>query len=100
MLFRSGCKIAEPEGLSEVRQILKDVGKIGDNLTYNDQVSLSWRDKGDHIEAHIIADYAESNGERTQIDAIEVVKLNERSTIYLDGAPHIRILLKIEPSKG
>jgi len=93
-----GCKVSEPEGLSEVRQVLKDVGKIGDTQ-FSDQVSINWHEHNGQLQAHIIADYEEGN-EEAKVDVVEVVKINERSMIYLDGEPHMRIVLKIEPSKG
>ena len=96
----TACKIEEPEGLSEVRNILRDVDKIDENIHWSDDVRVSWTDKGDHLDVHVAADYDEGKNSHAHIDAIEVMKVGEKSTIYLDGAPHIRILLKIERDAG
>jgi len=96
----TGCKVEEPEGLSEVRKILSDVDKIDENMAWSDDVRIGWTDKGDHLDVHVVADYDEAKDRHAHIDAIEVMKVDEKSTIYLDGAPHIRILLKIERDAG
>lgn len=96
----TACKVEEPEGLSEVRNVLRDVDKIDENLHWSDDVRVSWTDKGDHLDVHVVADYNDTKDGRAQIDAIEVMKVDEKSTIYLDGAPHMRIVLKIERPAG
>jgi hypothetical protein len=90
------CKVEEPEGLSEVRKILSDVDKLDDNMLYSDEVDMSWQDKGDHLDVHVVGNYKNAKGEQAHVDTIEVMKVDEKSTIYLDGAPHMRIVLKIE----
>jgi hypothetical protein len=93
------CKIEEPEDLSEVRKVIADVNKLGDTLQSSEEVDVSWRDRGGYLDVHVVADYDDGKGQRAHIDAVEVMKVNQRSTIYLDGQTHIRLLLKIEPSK-
>ena len=96
----TACKIEEPEGLSEVRNILRDVDKIDENIHWSDDVRVSWTDRGDHLDVHVVADYDDAKDGHAHIDAIEVMKVNEKSTIYLDGAPHMRIVFKIERDAG
>lgn len=95
----AACKVAVVEGRSEVHKVLADVGKLNDAETWSDEIDLGWTDKGDHLDVHVVADYDEGKGRHGHVDTIQLMKVNENSAIYLEGAP-VRLMLRIERAPG
>lgn len=96
----AACKVSAVEGRSEVHKVLADTGKLGETLMWSDEVDLAWRDKGDHLDVHVVADYDEGQKAHAHADTITVAKVGENKTIHLGGKTGMQLLLRIERAPG